>query len=148
MLTEALYVSLGSAWFKVWFSSWILGLCSMEWNTVSCTVEICLLNSKGICFLVLTAFPMLSHPSKSFLIQKHPWWVFSNVNCLVEHEQVRLKVRRSRPHAGYCPLLVSFVEDYHGRKAGGPNISSLSSHSPMLRSRFWKGSVLMCFWKC
>lgn len=69
---------------------------------------------------MLTAFPILSHPSKNFLIQKHPWWGFSNVNCLVEHEQVRMKVRRSRPHAAYCPLLVCFVEDCHRRKAGGP----------------------------
>lgn len=77
---------------------------------------------------MLITFPILSHSNKSFPIQKHPWWGFSNINCLVEYEQVRLKVRRNRLHAACCPLLASLVEDCHGRKAGGPNISCSSFH--------------------
>lgn len=51
---------------------------------------------------MLITFPILSHPNKSFPIWKYPWWGISNMNWLVEHEQVRTKVVRSRLHVALC----------------------------------------------
>lgn len=89
----------------------------------------------------------LSYPNKSFFLQKRPWWGISNMNCLAKHKQ---EVKSGEEQSVCCPLLSLLLDDHHGRKAGDPNINCyfiLSVLSPVLRSRFWKGSVLMCFCK-
>lgn len=98
---------------------------------------------------MFTTFPILSHPNKSFPLQKHPWWGISNMSCLAKHKQVRPKVVRSRLHAALCCLCLR--RKTMGKRQG-IQISIvccfiLSVLSPVLRSRFWKGSVLTCFCK-
>lgn len=98
---------------------------------------------------MLITFPILSHPNKSFPIWKYPWWGISNMNWLVEHEQVRTKVVRSRLHVALCWFCLwrTAMGERQGVQISIVCCFILSVLSPVLRSRFWKGSVLTCFCK-
>lgn len=148
MLTRVLYAFFGSLQHKAWICSWILDTFQYGMKaTVSHAVETPLLNEKGIFIFnahnlsyPVTFYQELSHSETS------PVQI---LKCLVEHEQIRLKLRTSKLHGAVWPLLASPVKDYQGRKAESTNQFFVISSwvLPVASHTFQKVSVLRCFWK-